>query len=86
MRLVADQIRGINVDKALILLKHSTKDASIRLEKLLLSAISNWQMKHGNESSDLIITRIFVDSGRMLKECSQLHKEEHIESENVQIT
>ena len=67
MRLVADQIRGINVDKALVLLKHSTKDASIRLEKLLLSAISNWQMKHGNESSDLIITRIFVDSGRMLK-------------------
>ena len=67
MRLVADQIRGLNVDKALILLKHSTKDASIRLEKLLLSAISNWQIKHGNESSDLIITRIFVDSGRMLK-------------------
>ena len=67
MRLVADQIRGLNVDKALILLKHSSKEASIRLEKLLLSAISNWQMKHGNESSDLIITRIFVDSGRMLK-------------------
>ena len=67
MRLVADQIRSLNVDKALILLKHSTKDASNRLEKLLLSAISNWQMKHGNESSDLIITRIFVDSGRMLK-------------------
>jgi len=67
MRLVADQIRGVNVDKALILLKHSTKEASIRLEKLLLSAISNWQMKHGSESSELIITKIFVDSGRMLK-------------------
>ncbi len=67
MRLVADQIRGLNVDKALVLLKHSTKEASIRLEKLLLSAISNWQMKHGNESDELIITRIFVDSGRMLK-------------------
>ena len=67
MRLVADQIRGLNVDKALVLLKHSTKEASIRLEKLLLSAISNWQMKHGNESSELVITRIFVDSGRMLK-------------------
>ena len=67
MRLVADQIRGLNVDKALVLLKHSTKEASIRLEKLLLSAISNWQMKHGTESSELIITKIFVDSGRMLK-------------------
>ena len=67
MRLVADQIRGLNIDKALILLKHSTKEASIRLEKLLLSAISNWQMKHGSESSELIITKIFVDSGRMLK-------------------
>ncbi|RPG58658.1 MAG: 50S ribosomal protein L22 [Flavobacteriales bacterium TMED191] len=67
MRLVADQIRGVNIDKALILLKHSTKEASIRLEKLLLSAISNWQMKHGSESSELIITKIFVDSGRMLK-------------------
>ena len=67
MRLVADQIRGVNIDKALILLKHSTKVASIRLEKLLLSAISNWQMKHGSESSELIITKIFVDSGRMLK-------------------
>ena len=52
MRLVADQIRGVNIDKALILLKHSTKEASIRLEKLLLSAISNWQMKHGSESSE----------------------------------
>lgn len=67
MRLVADQIRGLNIDKALILLKHSTKEASIRLEKLLLSAISNWQMKHGSENSELIITKIFVDSGRMLK-------------------
>ena len=67
LRLVADQIRGVNIDKALILLKHSTKEASIRLEKLLLSAISNWQMKHGSESSELIITKIFVDSGRMLK-------------------
>ena len=55
MRLVADQIRGLNVDKALVLLKHSTKEASIRLEKLLLSAISNWQMKHGGESNELII-------------------------------
>tara|TARA_A100001011_G_C14284489_1_gene833041 strand:+ start:1494 stop:1883 length:390 start_codon:yes stop_codon:yes gene_type:complete len=67
MRLVVDQIRGLNVNKALIILKHSPKDASIRLEKLLLSAISNWQNKYSNESEELMIREIFVDSGRMLK-------------------
>jgi large subunit ribosomal protein L22 len=67
MRLVVDQIRGMNIDKALILLKHSSKDASLRLEKLLLSAISNWQMKYGDDIANVIITNIFVDSGRMLK-------------------
>ena len=67
MRLVVDQIRGLNVNKALIILKHSPKDASIRLEKLLLSAISNWQNKYSNESEDIMIREIFVDSGRMLK-------------------
>ena len=61
MRLVVDQIRGLNVNKALIILKHSPKDASIRLEKLLLSAISNWQNKYSNESEELMITEIFVD-------------------------
>ena len=67
MRLLVDQIRGVDVNKALILLKHSSKEASIRLEKLLLSAIANWQMKYSDENSDLIIKEIFVDSGRMLK-------------------
>ena len=67
MRLVVDQIRGLNVNKALIILKHSPKDASIRLEKLLLSAISNWQNKYSNESEELMVREIFVDSGRMLK-------------------
>ena len=67
MRLVVDQIRGIEVNKALILLKHSSKEASVRLEKLLLSAIANWQIKHGDDNTELIIKEIFVDSGRMLK-------------------
>ena len=67
MRLVVDQIRGLHVNKALILLKHSSKEASIRLEKLLLSAIANWQIKYGDDITDLIIEKIFVDSGRMLK-------------------
>ena len=86
MRLVVDQIRGLKVEKALVLLKHSTKDTSIRLEKLLLSAIANWQVKYGDEAAELSVTQIFVDSGRMLKRMRQHHKEELTESENAPIT
>ncbi len=70
MRLVADQIRNMNVDKALYLLKTSPKEASGRLRKLLLSAISNWQVKNEGvriEESNLYIKEVFVDSGRQLK-------------------
>ena len=70
MRLVADQIRGQEVAKALALLKFSQKEAARRLEKLLLSAIANWQAK--NESADvekaaLFVKEIRVDVGTMLK-------------------
>ena len=70
MRLVADQVRGESIDKALAILKFSSKEASKRLEKLLLSAIANWQSK--NESEDieeaaLFISEIRVDGGSMLK-------------------
>mgnify|MGYP001260045504 CR=1 FL=1 len=70
MRLVVDQIRGLAVNKALVLLKHSPKEASIRLEKLLLSAMANWEMKYTDSSIsdlDVIVKSAFVDSGRMLK-------------------
>lgn len=67
MRLVVNQIRGLDVNKALILLQHSSKDASVNLEKLLLSAIANWQMKYSDDNSSILIKEIFVDSGRMLK-------------------
>lgn len=70
MRLVADLVRGKKVNDALNILKFSTKEASGRLEKLLLSAISNWQQKNEDqdiESADLIIKEIKVDSGSMLK-------------------
>ena len=73
MRLVADQIRGVDVDKALNLLKFSTKEASINLEKLLLSAIANWQAanKDSNiEEAGLYVSNIFVDGGTMLKRIS----------------
>jgi len=70
MRIVADSIRGKKVDKALTMLKFSQKEASNKLEKLLLSAISKWQAK--NEESDveeanLFVKEIKVDSAGMLK-------------------
>lgn len=70
MRLVADLIRGERVNKALNILKYESKHPSIRLEKLLLSAISNWQAKNADvklEDADLYVKEIFVDGGRILK-------------------
>ncbi len=69
MRYVADMIRGMNVEQALIQLKLSTKWAAIPLRKLLLSAISNWQERTGQrlDYNDVYIKTITVDGGRMLK-------------------
>ncbi len=70
MRILADMIRGEEVNRALDLLKFSKKQASEQLEKLLLSAISNWQQKNEGvriEDSMLVVKDIYVDSARMLK-------------------
>jgi large subunit ribosomal protein L22 len=70
MRLVADLVRGKEVNNALDILKYSSKEASRRLEKLVLSAVSNWQNKNEGariEDNNLIIKEIQVDSARMLK-------------------
>ncbi|WP_027376623.1 50S ribosomal protein L22 [Kaistella palustris] len=70
MRLVADIIRGVQVDKALSILKYSKKGASEKLEKVLLSAMANWQTKNEGadiEEANLIVKEVFVDSARMLK-------------------
>ncbi|MCG8475063.1 MAG: 50S ribosomal protein L22 [Cytophagales bacterium] len=70
MRLLADMIRGRRVNDALNILKFDKKHNSIALEKLLLSAISNWENKHQDadlETADLVISDILVDSGRILK-------------------
>ena len=70
MRLVADQLRGKKIDKALSILKFSQKQPSTRLEKLLLSAINNWQQKNPDadlENQDLFIKEIKVDGAGMLK-------------------
>ena len=70
MRLVADLIRGVRVNQALSILKYEPKVGAEKLEKLLLSAISNWSAKNTDqklEEADLFVKDIFVDSGRMLK-------------------
>jgi large subunit ribosomal protein L22 len=70
MRLVVEMIRGIEVNRALDILRYSTKEPSKRVEKLLLSAISNWQKKNEDarvEKSNLFVKEVFVDAGRQLK-------------------
>jgi len=71
MRLVVDIIRGKSVDEALNILKFTKKEAGKWLEKLLLSAIANWENKYDMEYSaadyDLIVESAFVDGGTMLK-------------------
>ncbi len=69
MRYVADMVRGMEVFKALGVLKFSNKEASARIEKLLLSAISNWEQKNERkaDSGELYIKTISVDGGSMLK-------------------
>ena len=70
MRLVADLVRGEKVEKALNILKFNQKEASAKLEKLLLSAIANWQSKNEEasiEDAELVVKEIRVDGGAMLK-------------------
>lgn len=69
MRLVADMVRGMEAFKALGVLKYSNKEASVRVEKLLRSAIANWEEKNERkaENGELYITSISVDSSTMLK-------------------
>jgi large subunit ribosomal protein L22 len=70
MRLVADLIRGERVGSALNILKYESQQSAARLEKLLLSAISNWEAKNTEEKlaeADLFVKEVFVDGGRQLK-------------------
>lgn len=70
MRLVADLVRGVEVNKALNILQHNPKAASVSLEKLLRSAIANWEQKNEGKSIEeetLIVRTIFVDGGAMMK-------------------
>jgi large subunit ribosomal protein L22 len=69
MRLVVDMIRGMEVFRALGVLKYSNKDAAAKMEKLLRSAISNWQQKNERkaESGELYVTAVSVDGASTLK-------------------
>lgn len=69
MRYVADMVRGMEAFKALGVLKFSNKEASVKVEKLLLSAISNWEQKNDRkaETGELYIKTISVDEGTTLK-------------------
>lgn len=70
MRLVADLVRGVEVNKALNILQHNSKNASVSLGKLLRSAIANWEQKNEGKSIEeetLIVKSIEVGGGAMLK-------------------
>ena len=70
MRLVADLVRGKQIELALAILRYNSKEASKRIEKLVLSAVANWQSKNENadiESANLYVKEITVDPGTMLK-------------------
>ena len=69
MRYVVDLIRGMEVNRALGTLRFSKKAASLDVEKVLLSAIANWEAKNGRkaEAGELYITKVFVDAGATLK-------------------
>ena len=70
MRLIADLIRGMDAEKAISQLKLNPKEASGRMEKLLLSALANWEVKNEGkrmDESNLYVSEVKVDSGRMLK-------------------
>ena len=70
MRLLADEIRGMQVEKALALLEHHPQHSSTPLHKLLWSAVKNWEQKNEGQSAadaGLVVKTVFVDGGRTLK-------------------
>jgi large subunit ribosomal protein L22 len=79
MRLVADLVRGVEVNKALNILQHNAKNASTSLEKLLRSAIANWEQKNEGKSIEeetLVVRSIEVGGGAMLKRIQELEKDQ----------
>ena len=68
MRLLADLIRGMQVEKALAVLEHNPKHPAVPLRKLVMSAISNWKQKNdGGDENSLVVKTIMVDGARVIK-------------------
>jgi len=68
MRLLADVIRGLSVEKAVAMLEHHPQHSSVPLRKLVLSAVSNWKEKNeGGDVSGLVVKTIYVDGARSIK-------------------
>ena len=68
MRLLADLIRGMNVEKALAVLEHNPKHPAVPLRKLVMSAINNWKQKNdGGDENTLVVKTIMVDGARVIK-------------------
>jgi len=68
MRLLADAIRGLNVEKAVAMLEHHPQHSAIPLRKLVMSAVSNWKQKNeGADVGSLVVKTIFVDGARSIK-------------------
>lgn len=69
MRLIVDMIRGVEVSRALGILHFSNKTGALKVEKLLRSAISNWEQKNERKAEDgeLYVSQVFVDAAPMLK-------------------
>lgn len=89
MRLVANLVRGVEVNKALQILKFNTKHASANIEKLVLSAVANWQAKNEGvslEEANLFIKEISVDCGSTLKNSVRPPRVAVIVSASVPIT
>ena len=69
-RLVADLVRGVDVEKALGILQYNARESAPKIRKLLLSAVANWQAKNEGkrvEDSQLYVKQIMVDEGRTMK-------------------
>ena len=68
MRLLADEIRGMNVEKAVALLEHHPQHSATPLRKLVMSAVSNWRQKNeGSDVGGLVVKTIYVDGARTIK-------------------
>ena len=76
MRYVVDMIRGMEVGRALGTLKFSAKAASVPLEKLLRSAVANWEQKNDRkaEEGELFVTKAYVNEGATLKRMRPAHQ------------